>query len=183
MYKWHYEDSSTVLSGKPEYEVTSEDVGHKLVCAISSLGNNKKHTLYFQTGYILAKDGTSVAAPTLGNLDMENHTLGFSGRDGKTYEYSLDGGKTWTEVTLNDTTVGSIPLGNKSYKAGTIQLRAKDGKTIVMNNDSTLFLMNFKGRKLAEIQTTLPVTEFLTTGKRGSYILVSSKYVQFIKLK
>ena len=58
-----------------------------------------------------------------------------------------------------------------------------DGKTIVMNNDSTLFLMNFKGRKLAEIQTTLPVTEFLTTGKRGSYILVSSKYVQFIKLK
>lgn len=132
VYKWHYEDSSTVLSDKPEYEVTSEDVGHKLVCAISSLGNNKKHTLYFQTGYILAKDGTSVAAPTLGNLDMENHTLGFSGREGKTYEYSLDGGETWTEVTLNDKTVGSIPLGNKSYKAGTIQLRAKDGKTIVM---------------------------------------------------
>ena len=132
VYSWHYEDSSTELSDKPEYEVTSKDVGHKLVCAISSLGDNKKHTLYFQTGYILAKDGTSVAAPTLGDLDMENHTLGFSGREGKTYEYSLDGGDTWTEVTLNDTTVGSIPLGNKSYKAGTIQLRAKDGKTIVM---------------------------------------------------
>lgn len=131
VYSWHYEESSKELSNKSEYEVTSEDVGHKLICAVSNLGDNKKHSLYFQTGYILAKDGTSVAAPTFGDLDREKHTLGFNGREEKTYEYSLDGGNTWTEVTLGDTRVGSIPLGNKSYKAGMIQLRAKDGKTIV----------------------------------------------------
>ena len=131
VYSWHYEESSKELSRESEYEVTSKDVGHKLICAVSNLGDNKKHSLYFQTGYILAKDGTSVAAPTFGDLDRENHTLGFNGREEKIYEYSLDGGNTWTEVTLGDTRVGSIPLGNKSYKAGMIQLRAKDGRTIV----------------------------------------------------
>lgn len=58
-----------------------------------------------------------------------------------------------------------------------------DGRTIVMNNESVFILMNFKGKELARIQTELPIAGLLTTGKRGDYILVSSKYVQFIKLK
>ncbi len=58
-----------------------------------------------------------------------------------------------------------------------------DGRTIVMNNESVFILMNFKGKELARIQTELPIAGLLTTGKRGNYILVSSKYVQFISLK
>lgn len=58
-----------------------------------------------------------------------------------------------------------------------------DGKTIIMNNESSFMLYNFKGKELARIDASLPITAFLTTGKRGDYILVSSKYVQFIKLK
>lgn len=58
-----------------------------------------------------------------------------------------------------------------------------DGRTIVMNNESVFILMNFNGKELAKIQTDLPISGFLTTGKRGDYILVNSKYVQFIKLK
>lgn len=58
-----------------------------------------------------------------------------------------------------------------------------DGRTIVMNNESVFILMNFKGKELARIQTELPIARLLTTGKRGNYILVSSKYVQFISLK
>jgi hypothetical protein len=58
-----------------------------------------------------------------------------------------------------------------------------DGRTIVMSNDSLFTIVNFKGKELAKIQTELPITSLLTLGKRGSYILVNSKYVQFIKLK
>lgn len=58
-----------------------------------------------------------------------------------------------------------------------------DGRTVVMNNESVFILMNFNGKELAKIQTDLPISGFLTTGKRGDYILVNSKYVQFIKLK
>ncbi len=58
-----------------------------------------------------------------------------------------------------------------------------DGRTIVMNNESVFILMNFKGKELARIQTELPIAGLMTTGKRGNYILVSSKYVQFISLK
>ncbi len=58
-----------------------------------------------------------------------------------------------------------------------------DEKTIVMYNDTQFVLVNFKGKELASIQTELPVATFMTTGKRGSYILVNSRYVQFIKLK
>lgn len=58
-----------------------------------------------------------------------------------------------------------------------------DGKSIVMNNASSFTVMNFKGKTLTNISTELPVESILSTGSRGRYIMVNSKYVQNIKLR
>ena len=58
-----------------------------------------------------------------------------------------------------------------------------DGKSVVMSNSSTFALMNMSGKKLADISFDMPVTNVLSTGARGSYTIVNSKYIQSIKLK
>ncbi len=58
-----------------------------------------------------------------------------------------------------------------------------DNKTIVMNTSSTLCLMNFSGKVLADIQMNLPIDKILTHNSRGNYICVNSKYIQNIRLK
>lgn len=131
-YGW-YRDGSKIECETQNYTLTSEDVGHRITGAISNLGEKKNHWLSVQTGYVLSKDGSSVPAPAFDSLDENAHTLTFTGKEGKTYVYSLDGGDNWTEITL-DSETGIIPLGNKAYKAGNIQIRAKEGTTIVSYN-------------------------------------------------
>lgn len=130
-YEWYHMSGGNSIATGTEYTVTSEDIGESLTCEISNLGNNQKHTLYVYTGYVLSKDGSTVPAPKFGNLDMNAHTLTFNGKEGKEYVYSLDGGNTWTDITLDNSAIGTIPLGDKSYKAGSIQIRAKEGSTVV----------------------------------------------------
>lgn len=57
-----------------------------------------------------------------------------------------------------------------------------DGKSIVMSNANTLTVMNMSGKILTSQVVDLPITTVLTTGSRGRYIMVNSKYVQRIKL-
>ncbi len=52
-----------------------------------------------------------------------------------------------------------------------------------MNTSSTLCLMNFSGKVLADIQMNLPIDKILTHNSRGNYICVNSKYIQNIRLK
>ena len=58
-----------------------------------------------------------------------------------------------------------------------------DGKSVVISNASTFVLLNMSGKKLADISFDMPVINVLTTGARGSYTIVNSKYIQSIKLK
>ena len=74
------------------------------------------------------KPASIVATPELGALNEKTHTLEFTGGAGAAYEYSLDGGKKWMDIVL-DGTKGSISLGNKSYAANAIQIRAKETET------------------------------------------------------
>lgn len=57
-----------------------------------------------------------------------------------------------------------------------------DDKSIIMNNSSTFVLLNIKCRKLTEQVMDMPIECVLPDGKRGSYIMVNSKYVQSVKL-
>jgi len=58
-----------------------------------------------------------------------------------------------------------------------------DNKTIVMNTDTILCLVNFSGKVLAEIEMNLPIDDILPHNGRGNYICINSKYVQNIHLK
>lgn len=58
-----------------------------------------------------------------------------------------------------------------------------DGKSILMYNDTTFTLMNMNGKVQFEQTFDLPIKSVLSLGSRGNYILISSKYIQEIKLK
>lgn len=58
-----------------------------------------------------------------------------------------------------------------------------DEKSIVMYNDTTFTLMNLKGKVQYNQTFSLPIQEVLSLNSKGNYILVSSKYIQEIKLK
>ncbi|MBQ4284052.1 MAG: hypothetical protein IJB96_09015 [Lachnospira sp.] len=58
-----------------------------------------------------------------------------------------------------------------------------DGKSIVMYNSSGFVVMNLNGKVLADLSVELPLEKILTTGTRGKYVMVNSKYIQNIKLK
>lgn len=58
-----------------------------------------------------------------------------------------------------------------------------DEKRIVLSNDASFAVMNMSGKMLADMQFDMPVTNVLTTGNKGEYILINSKYIQTIKLK
>lgn len=58
-----------------------------------------------------------------------------------------------------------------------------DGKSIIMNNATTLTLLNLKGKTLTNQTFDLPLESVLPTGSRGSYILVNSRYIQSIRMK
>ncbi len=58
-----------------------------------------------------------------------------------------------------------------------------DGSSILMYNDSLFTVMNLNGKVLTSQKIDLPVMSFLSLGTRGSYIMVSSRYIQEIKLK
>ena len=65
--------------------------------------------------------------PTNGNVDDENNTFTFNGTSGVTYEYSTDGGASWTDITVDSGTgVGTVTVGNVIVNTGDLQVRAKE---------------------------------------------------------
>lgn len=62
------------------------------------------------------------------NDELSDNTLTFTGVEGVVYEYSMDGGETWHNITLIDG-VGKIPVGNVYVEAGGIWLRVKETDT------------------------------------------------------
>ncbi len=57
-----------------------------------------------------------------------------------------------------------------------------DSESIVMNNTTTLSVMNLDGKILTTQTMDLPIQSILRTGSRGKYILINSKYIQNIHL-
>ena len=53
----------------------------------------------------------------------------------------------------------------------------------MFSNGSTFAVMNLKGKVLATQNSELTIDTILSTGKRGRYILINSKYIQNIKLR
>lgn len=138
-YTW-YRDQYEILGAKsPSYVLTKEDVGHTIKAKISNLKENVDHIGAIETestAKIVGENGTIVADPSFAVYDEEKHTLELIGDAGQTYEYSVNSGATWNEVTLEGT-VYKIQLENKAYKNGTIQARVKGttGNPIIYDKD------------------------------------------------
>ena len=138
-YTW-YRDQYEISGAKsPSYVLTKEDVGHTIKAKISNLAENVDDVWAIETddtAKIVGENGTIVADPSFEAYDEENHTLELKGDAEQTYEYSVDAGATWKEVTLNGT-VYKIQLENKAYKNGTIQARVKGttGNPIIYDKD------------------------------------------------
>ena len=58
-----------------------------------------------------------------------------------------------------------------------------DSDSILMSSSNVFSVMNMYGKLLTTQTVELPIDTVLTTGSRGSYVLINSKYIQNIKLK
>lgn len=139
-YTWYRDKYEISGANSSTYVLTNEDVGHTIRAKISNLKENADDIGAIETAEttkVVWENGTFVADPQFGAYDKASNTLKLNGDKGQTYEYSVDGGNTWTEVTIDDTGVYKIQLENRSYTAGTIQARVKGsvGKPIVLDGN------------------------------------------------
>jgi hypothetical protein len=58
-----------------------------------------------------------------------------------------------------------------------------DDSSIVLNNDSSLCVMNMKGKVLANISFDSTISDVVCLGKKGKYVIINRNYIQTIKLK
>lgn len=58
-----------------------------------------------------------------------------------------------------------------------------DASSIILNNDSSLCVMNMKGKVLANISFDSTISDVVGVGKRGKYVIINRNYIQTIKLK
>ena len=78
-------------------------------------------------------------------------------------------------------TSGSM-LFSATYDIAYTQIKF-DNNNVVLSDASSFALINLRGKTLTKQSVELPLTNLLYTGSRGKYILVSSKFIQYIKLK
>lgn len=123
MYEWYRGEALMfTIPTDNTYNLTKEDIGQTITVKV--IAENCEGTLFDATTTTVAK----APCPTGNNaskgiVDDDQDTFTFTGKSGVTYEYSLDGGKTWQEVP--DSTY-TINVGDKDYSVEDIQVRAKE---------------------------------------------------------
>lgn len=117
---WYRGEDTTAIATGDTYTLTADDVGKVITVKVTAENCSGELT-----------DSTVAKAehpnpPTNGNVDDENNTFTFNGTSGVTYEYSTDGGASWTDITVDSGTgVGTVTVGNVIVNTGDLQVRAK----------------------------------------------------------
>lgn len=127
-YQWYRKDNDTseysVISGATleDYLLTAEDYGKTLKVEITAVNTTGK--LEKETGTVKEGNCPEENVPKNPTVNDIADTFSFDGKDGVTYEYSLDNGETWKDI---QTTSGkaSIDVGDVETSIGKIQVRAK----------------------------------------------------------
>ena len=141
--RWYRVDDAgkeTEISGGvfSEYRLTAEDIGCRIRVEVTA--ENCSGKLEAVTDKIEKAAAPAEYTPVNGRVNDESgtDTFIFTGKDGVCYEYSVDGGNTWTEMTQDafsqdaqnpGSVTGTVELGNYAYKAGQVQVRAKETET------------------------------------------------------
>lgn len=119
---WYRGEDTTAIATGDTYTLTADDVGKVITVKVTA--ENCSGELTDSTAEVAKAEHPN--PPTNGNVDDENNTFTFNGTSGVTYEYSTDGGASWTDITVDSgTDVGTVTVGNVIVNTGDLQVRAK----------------------------------------------------------
>lgn len=138
-YRWYRGDAEiTGVSGET-YVLDREDIGQTIrveVTAENCYGTLRAAIGESENGAdrVEKADCPEVNEALDGTVDDTKgiDVFRFTGRAGVLYEYSLDGGNSWTDVTdgmteeAGEILTGTIPIGNVVYAEGVVQVRARE---------------------------------------------------------
>ena len=120
---WYRGEDTTAIATGDTYTLTADDVGKVITVKVTA--ENCSGELTDSTAEVAKAEHPN--PPTNGNVDDENNTFTFNGTSGVTYEYSTDGGASWTDITVDSGTgVGTVTVGNVIVNTGDLQVRAKE---------------------------------------------------------
>lgn len=120
---WYRGEDTTAIATGDTYTLTADDVGKVIIVKVTA--ENCSGELTDSTAEVAKAEHPN--PPTNGNVDDENNTFTFNGTSGVTYEYSTDGGASWTDITVDSGTgVGTVTVGNVIVNTGDLQVRAKE---------------------------------------------------------
>lgn len=120
---WYRGEDTTAIATGDTYTLTADDVGKVITVKVTA--ENCSGELTDSTAEVAKAEHQN--PPTNGNVDDENNTFTFNGTSGVTYEYSTDGGASWTDITVDSGTgVGTVTVGNVIVNTGDLQVRAKE---------------------------------------------------------
>lgn len=120
---WYRGEDTTAIATGDTYTLTADDVGKVITVKVTA--ENCSRELTDSTAEVAKAEHPN--PPTNGNVDDENNTFTFNGTSGVTYEYSTDGGASWTDITVDSGTgVGTVTVGNVIVNTGDLQVRAKE---------------------------------------------------------
>lgn len=119
---WYRGEDTTAIATGDTYTLTADDVGKVITVKVTAA--NCSGELTDSTAEVAKAEHPN--PPTNGKVDDENNTFTFNGTSGVTYEYSTDGGASWTDITVDSGTgVGTVTVGNVIVNTGDLQVRAK----------------------------------------------------------
>lgn len=120
---WYRGEDTTAIATGDTYTLTADDVGKVITVKVTA--ENCSGELTDSTAEVAKAEHPN--PPTNVNVDDENNTFTFNGTSGVTYEYSTDGGASWTDITVDSGTgVGTVTVGNVIVNTGDLQVRAKE---------------------------------------------------------
>ena len=120
---WYRGEDTTAIATGDTYTLTADGVGKVITVKVTA--ENCSGELTDSTAEVAKAEHPN--PPTNGNVDDENNTFTFNGTSGVTYEYSTDGGASWTDITVDSGTgVGTVTVGNVIVNTGDLQVRAKE---------------------------------------------------------
>ncbi len=166
IYTWFRSGTSTAIQtgSSNTYQLTQADIGKAITVEVTEANHSRFIT--GTTGMITKAGGP--AAPTSGVADDTANTFGFTVvpgyNDVALYEYSTDGGASWTDMTGNPVHVGDVDIA-----AGDLQIRLKATDTHfngAILSSSTAFTPDLTGR--VSISGAAIFGETLTASAEGT---------------
>ncbi|WP_168120185.1 discoidin domain-containing protein [Paenibacillus sp. HB172176] len=157
-HNWSVYVPATAGQVNYQYVVENADLDQSYDFAVRSVDKRDN-----SEAAIVTVDGNLTAAPTVPVVNDGFNTFGWTNVPGydelSDYEFSVDGGETWTAVTANPQ-----PVGDDEYEAGSVQVRVRaDEET---NREAGQPLLSDKPFTINGIHQTYTLSGELTRGDK-----------------